>query len=38
MTLYDWIILIIMSAGVLVDFIACVVAVLSFLSKKKDKK
>ncbi len=38
MTLYDLITLIIISAGVLVDLVACVVSVLSFLSKKKDKK
>jgi uncharacterized membrane protein len=38
MTLYDLITLIIISTGVLVDLVACVVSVLSFLSKKKDKK
>ena len=38
MTLYDLITLIIISAGVLVDLVACVVSVLSVLSKKKDKK
>ena len=37
MAFYDLIILIIMAAGVLVDLVACVVAVLSFLKEKKDK-
>ena len=38
MTLYELISLIIIAAGVLVDLVACVVSVLSFLSRKKDKK
>ena len=38
MTLYELINLIIISAGVLVDLVACVVAVLSFLKSRKNKE
>ena len=38
MTLYELINLIIISAGVLVDLVACVVSILSFRAKRKGKK
>ena len=38
MTLYELIDLIILSFGVLLDLIVCVITVLSFLAKRKRKK
>lgn len=38
MTLYELISLIIISAGVLVDLVACVATILSFRAKRKGKK
>ena len=38
MTIYELITLIIISAGVLVDLVACVIAVLSFLKSRKNKE
>ena len=38
MTLYELISLIIIAAGVLVDLVACVVSVLSFLKSRKKKE
>lgn len=38
MTIYDLITLIIISAGVLVDLVACVVSILSFLKSRKNKE
>ena len=38
MTLYELINLIIISAGVLVELVACVVSILSFRAKRKGKK
>lgn len=38
MTLYELIDLIILSFGVLVDLIVCIINILSFLAKSKGKK